>query len=151
MIEIILNLILLMIFVYIIWIDCKFRKIYNKTLGYLMICLVLRLNYVFWNINIIGISLLINSIIFIIIYYLSKGLGAGDVKLAMVLALYCPYPNCILAIYLSFIIGGLVALICLVLLKNSKNIPFAPILILGNYLANNYADEILLYWFEVII
>lgn len=152
MIEHSLNGVLMILFVYIIWIDCKWKKIYNKTLICLLICLLFRAIYLDCSIKNISLSLLINVGIFLLIYSLSANLGAGDVKLAMVLSLYCVYPNCIMAIYLSWIFGGLIAVIYLVVFRkySNKYIPFAPMLIIGNYLANNYFDVILKYWYEVV-
>lgn len=152
MIEHSLNGVLMMLFAYIIWIDCKKKKIYNKTLICLLLCLLSRAIYLNYSIKNISLSLLINVGVFLSIYILSKNLGAGDVKLAMVLSLYCVYPNCIMAIYLSWIFGGLVAVIYLVVFRkhNNKYIPFAPMLLIGNYLADNYFSTILKYWYEVM-
>ncbi len=100
-------------------------------------------------------ALLINLIIFCVIYFYPKQLmGAGDLKLALVLALWCNYPQCIVAIYVSFIFGGIVAIYFF--LKNinkvskKEKISFAPMLILGNIISFFEADNILNLWFSFI-
>ena len=116
------------------WVDFKTLKIKNKSLLYLGLILV---------------------IIFCVIYFYPKQLmGAGDLKLALVLALWCNYPQCIVAIYVSFIFGGIVAIYFF--LKNinkvskKEKISFAPMLILGNIISFFEADNILNLWFSFI-
>lgn len=119
------------------WIDFKTLKIKNKSLLYLLIILIIRLVVLNIDLKKVFYSLLLNLIIFSMIYFYPKQLmGAGDLKLAIVLAFWCNYPQCIVAIYLSFIIGGIVAIYFYLKDINKVNkqkiISFAPILILGN-------------------
>ena len=88
------------------WVDFKTLKIKNKSLLYLGLILVVRLMIFNIDLEKIIYALLINLIIFCVIYFYPKQLmGAGDLKLALVLALWCNYPQCIVAIYVSFIFG----------------------------------------------
>ena len=135
------------------WVDFKTLKIKNKSLLYLGLILVVRLMIFNIDLEKIIYALLINLIIFCVIYFYPKQLmGAGDLKLALVL--WCNYPQCIGAIYVSFIFGGIVAIYFF--LKNinkvskKEKISFAPMLILGNIISFFEANNILNLWFSFI-
>lgn len=154
-IEYIFDLIICMYLAKIAWVDFKILKIKNKSLCCLSIILTIRLIVLDVDLKNVICSIMINLIIFGTIYFYPKQLmGAGDLKLAVVLSLWCNYPQCIVAIYLSFIIGGIIAVYFL--LKNidkvnkKDRISFAPMLILGNIIAFWEADRILNLWFNLI-
>jgi len=133
------------------WVDFKTLKIKNKSLLYLGLMLVARLMIFNIDLEKVIYALLINLIIFGVIYFYPKRLmGAGDLKLA----LWCNYPQCIVAIYVSFIFGGIVAIYFY--LKNinkvskKEKISFAPMLILGNIISFFEADDILNLWLSFI-
>lgn len=73
-----------------------------------------------------------------------KGMGFGDVKLTLGMGLVLGLWNGLYALYLSFISGGLVGGIILLLKKGGlkSKIAFGPFLILGTYI-------MLFYWYEV--
>lgn len=66
-----------------------------------------------------------------------KGMGWGDVKLAVFMGLFLGYPGILMAMYLAFIIGALVSLGLIITKKATKKslIPFGPFLILGTWLS----------------
>ncbi|HSW96779.1 MAG TPA: prepilin peptidase [Candidatus Saccharimonadales bacterium] len=72
-----------------------------------------------------------------------RGMGFGDVKLAVLLGFFLGFPYIIIALYIAFLTGALVAFI-LVLGKKKKfsggTIPFGPFLIAGALLAFFYGD-----------
>jgi leader peptidase (prepilin peptidase)/N-methyltransferase len=74
-----------------------------------------------------------------------RGMGLGDVKLALPLGMLLGWPGALVWLFLSFLTGGLFAILLLVLRKASfgKKIAFGPFLILGFVLA--------LFWGERII
>ena len=67
-----------------------------------------------------------------------KGIGLGDVKLSFVMGYLLGFPMILIAFYLAFLTGGLVAII-LVLAKKRKlvggTIAFGPFLLLGTYVS----------------
>lgn len=65
------------------------------------------------------------------------GLGLGDVKLGFVLGLWLGWQGALIALLLSFILGGAVACALLLLGRCSPKaaLPFGPFLALGTYLA----------------
>lgn len=88
--------------------------------------------------------------IFLLLVLLSpgaQGLGLGDVKLAGVLGgllgWFGWYPA-VLGLALGFVLGGLVALVLLVLrrVRRGSTIPFGPAMILGAYLAGVVAPAL---------
>ncbi|HPT66310.1 MAG TPA: prepilin peptidase [Candidatus Woesebacteria bacterium] len=62
-----------------------------------------------------------------------KGMGMGDVKLAIFMGLFLGYPNIIVAFYVAFIIGAIYGLGLIILKKANKKsqLPFGPFLIIG--------------------
>lgn len=78
---------------------------------------------------------ILSAFFFLIIYLLTlrRGLGFGDVKLALVMGLVLGLPKLVLALWFGFVVGGIVATILLILKKTkmSATIPLGPFLILG--------------------
>ena len=82
----------------------------------------------------------VGSFLFLGFLYLitnKKGMGFGDVKLAIFMGLFLGYPKIIIAFYIAFVVGALVSLILIILKKAGKRtpIPFGPFLILGTFVA----------------
>ena len=82
----------------------------------------------------------VGSFLFLDFLYLitkKKGMGFGDVKLAIFMGLFLGYPQIIIAFYIAFVVGALVSLILIILKKAGKKtpIPFGPFLILGTFVA----------------
>lgn len=86
-------------------------------------------------------SLIINlfsgfgAFLFFLILYLAtkgKGMGFGDVKLALLLGLVLGFPGIVLALYLAFLTGAFAGLILIIWKKKASikdAIPFGPFLI----------------------
>jgi len=76
---------------------------------------------------------------FLSLFIISQGkwLGFGDVKLAFFMGILLGFPKILVALFLAFSIGGIigVGLIILRIKKIKSEIPFAPFLIVGTYLA----------------
>lgn len=133
--------------------DCAVKKIYNKHIVYLFLVCILRGIYVTLPYKEIGIALLINCGLFLVMYLVRQNsIGAGDVKLAIVFSLWCYYPYCILAIYISFFLGLIVAIFNVICLhkKYTEKIPFGPMLILGNIIAYNFYEQIINFGNKVV-
>ncbi len=66
-----------------------------------------------------------------------KGMGLGDVKLALFMGLFLGYPKTVVAMYVAFLVGAGVSLLLLVFKRAKKKtlIPFGPFLILGTVVA----------------
>lgn len=62
-----------------------------------------------------------------------KGMGMGDVKLAVFMGLFLGYPKIIIAFYVAFVVGAVYGLMLMILKKANKKsqVSFGPFLILG--------------------
>jgi leader peptidase (prepilin peptidase)/N-methyltransferase len=82
----------------------------------------------------------------LVIYMLTrgKGMGFGDVKFSFCIGLLLGIMRGGLALYISFIIGGIIG-ICLLSTKKSKlktKIAFGPFLIIGLYIMLFFGDQV---------
>lgn len=95
------------------------------------------------------------SLFFLFIVLISKGrwMGLGDVKLAFFMGLVLGSPNIIIALFLSFLIGALVGISLILAQKKkfSSEIPFAPFLILGTFLALFWGGDILSFYLSLFL
>lgn len=86
------------------------------------------------------------ALFFYLLYLITKGkgMGFGDVKLALLMGLILGWPKIILALYLAFISGALVG-VTLILTKRKKFgqvIPFGPFLALNTWITLLFGDRI---------
>lgn len=81
------------------------------------------------------------------IYFFTKGkgIGFGDAKLAIFMGLFLGWPKIVMAIYIAFIFGAMVAIIGMILKKVTRKsqIAFGPFLILGTIIAWFWGDQII--------
>lgn len=89
---------------------------------------------------------LIASALFYGLYRITrrKGIGFGDVKLVAVLGLILGFPKTVPALFLAFVIGGLVASVLLVLGKKrfGQILPFGPFLILSTCISLLWGNQL---------
>ncbi len=80
----------------------------------------------------------------LIILTRGRGMGWGDVKLGAFLGICLGFPNGLLAVILSFILGAAVSLLVIVFGKKSlkSQIPFGPFLSLGGLIALLWGEKI---------
>jgi len=91
--------------------------------------------------------------LFIVIISKGKWMGGGDVKLAFLIGLLLGFPDSIIALFLSFLLGAIIGMI-LIIKKNKtlkSEVPFAPFLIVGMFIALLWADKIIQYYFKLFI
>lgn len=91
------------------------------------------------------IALFFGSLIFIT---KGRGMGGGDLKLGIFMGLVLGFPNAIVAILLSFLMGSIVGLtLILFRVKKLKNlIPFGPFLVVGAIIALFWSEEIIKFY-----
>ncbi|MDD5689977.1 MAG: prepilin peptidase [Caldisericia bacterium] len=94
------------------------------------------------------------SLFFFLIWFFSKGLamGFGDVKLAFLIGLLLGWPNVIVGLFLGFFFGAIIGTISLLInQKNLKSeIPFAPFLLSGAFVALFWGDKIVQWYLSLI-
>lgn len=77
------------------------------------------------------------------------GMGGGDIKLAAVLGIYLGAKLTLLALFLSFVIGGVAAVFMLLFKRKGRRdyIPFGPFIAAGAFLSLLYGQELIRwYW-----
>jgi len=88
------------------------------------------------------------------IIYLSKGrgMGMGDVKLAIPMALILGWPDAILAFMAAFVIGAIFALVLLAyrVKQMREAIPFGPFLVMGLFVPLFYGEQLVRWYFSLI-
>ncbi|MDH5532960.1 MAG: prepilin peptidase [Candidatus Pacebacteria bacterium] len=81
-----------------------------------------------------------------------KGMGLGDVKLMVPLSLLLGWPNTLVGLFLSFILGGFVGggLLLSKRKKMGQVVPFGPFLILGTFISLIWGDQILTWYLSFL-
>lgn len=91
---------------------------------------------------------------FLLIYLLSRGkwIGFGDVKLAILLGLILGWPNILIGLFLSYLIGGIIGTGLVIASKKhmKSEVPFAPFLIAGTLVAAFFGAPILNWYLGLI-
>jgi len=74
-----------------------------------------------------------------------RGMGLGDVKLAVFMGLFLGWPKIGLSLYLAFLTGGLIGVIMILLnkVKLKRQIPFGPFLVVGTIISWWWGEEII--------
>ncbi|MBU0576475.1 prepilin peptidase [Patescibacteria group bacterium] len=97
-------------------------------------------------------GMVITVIFFGSLWWLTKGrgMGLGDVKLVAPIALLLGWPKVIVGIFLSFILGGIVAVGLLVSGKRKMGqvIPFGPFIIIGTILSLAVGEAIFTWYLQ---
>lgn len=93
--------------------------------------------------------------VFLLLFLVTRGrgIGFGDVKFAAIIGLICGYPGTILAFYIAFVVGAVVALLLIVTKKKKirgDTIPFGPFLVIGTILAFFFADTIIPFFVQLM-
>lgn len=107
------------------------------------------LHYLFGSLNrflSLGIGILVALFVFGLAYFLSfgRGMGLGDVFLAFGLALILGWPDILVLIFLSFLIGSSLSLFLIFFKRKGMKdiVPFAPFLGLGLLVLFLFGDKI---------
>ncbi len=82
-----------------------------------------------------------------------KGMGMGDVKLAFLMGLLLGFPDIAVALALSFFLGAAVGTVLIAAGKKGlkSEVPFAPFLVSGTFLALFFAEKIMDFYMKLII
>lgn len=91
---------------------------------------------------------LVFLVFFLLAALLPGGMGMGDVKLATFIGFATGYPQAVLAIFLAFLLGGLIAggLWLAGVVKRRDPVPFGPFLAAAAIAALLYGDAMLAWW-----
>ncbi len=91
---------------------------------------------------------------FLIIFIFSRGkwIGFGDVKLGIFLGLFSGWPRIIAALFLAYMIGGIISTALLILKKKNmkSELPFAPFLITSAFIAMLWGEALIGWYLKLI-
>jgi len=93
-------------------------------------------------------------LIFLIVYVVSRGgMGEGDVKLAAFAGLVTGWPNIIAAVIMSWVMGGLVAVLLLALRRKGRReaVAFGPFLAIATFIIFLWGREIIDWYLGVFM
>ncbi len=81
-----------------------------------------------------------------------RGMGLGDFKLAIPVALLLGWPDTLLAFMSAFVIGSAVGLLMIAGKKANMKaaVPFGPFIIIGMYVAIFYGESLLRWYFSLV-
>lgn len=133
-------------------IDIKTKNIYTKVSGFGIVSAITLdiYEYIFLNENILTYmcGALLSFIIFYSIVKITGAMGQGDIDVAVICGLFLGVRYTLLAILLSFILGGIIGGLLVVFKKKRKNeeIAFIPYLALGSYITI-FIGDIFINWY----
>jgi leader peptidase (prepilin peptidase) / N-methyltransferase len=88
-------------------------------------------------------------------YFLSKGkwLGEGDIYLGIAMALILGWQLLLIGLAVSYLLGGFVSVILMTAKKatGKTQIPFAPFLVLGTFMAIFFGNEVISWYMSLLI
>ncbi len=145
------HLLLLTLLITVTLVDIEFHRIPNKFLAAgLFAGIILKLanpeayRWAAWQDS--GLGMLAGGAIMLLIYILGRGgMGAGDVKLLVVIGFFLGLQQTLLALLAGFVIGGLFGLVMLLTRRVTRKqaIPFAPFVALGVTVTIIFGEKIL--------
>lgn len=151
----IISCFLIVIFVY----DLKYYIIPDKIIyPAIVIALIFNFQFLAFNQIPIFISLILSAFgaaaFFLLIVLISQGkwMGIGDIKLAFLMGLILGWPGILVALFLAFLIGALVGLGLIIRRKKTlkSQIPFAPFLVVGTFVALFLGRDIINWYLGLI-
>lgn len=101
------------------------------------------------------ISAIFASVFFLLIVLLSRGrgMGIGDIKLAFLMGLFLGFPNILVALFFSFLIGAIIGVGLIIAKKKTlkSEVPFGPFLITSTFLALFFGQNLINWYLHLII
>ena len=81
-----------------------------------------------------------------------RGMGAGDIKLGLLIGLFNGFPGNVIAIFLGFMIGAIASVYMILIKKKTMKdtVPFGPFLIIGSLISLLYSPYILNWYINLL-
>ncbi|GKX64836.1 prepilin peptidase [Inconstantimicrobium mannanitabidum] len=130
-------------------IDYKTKFVYRNTVifGMVMGVIFISISSIMYKQNFYNYLLgaIIGFGVIFLIVILTRGMGEGDIEIALICGLFLGVQNIIVTLFLAFVIGGIVGIIILLLkLKGKKEeIAFGPYLAIGALIAMLFGNKII--------
>lgn len=150
----IFNLFIAFIFIVLSFYDILFREVPDEVVipAFVIVILFNSLSSVFLFVDII-VGVTIPVIFFGALFFLSRGkwLGGGDVRIGALMGALLAWPNILIGLFLGYVFGAIFSVFGLITKKLSRKsqIPFAPFLLLGTYIAMFWGQEILNWYLSI--
>ncbi|MDD4642890.1 MAG: prepilin peptidase [Erysipelotrichaceae bacterium] len=148
----IIGIILTMILICVAMIDIDTMEIYDRF--HLVIFFLAFVNLFLTSLPLLDhlIGMVVISIPFYIIAYLTGGIGGGDIKLMFVTGLLLGYKATLVAFFIAVIIGGTVAIYLLISKQKERGskLAFGPFLCIGIYFAFLYGNTIMNWYLSLL-
>ncbi len=150
--EMILGLVVITMLVFAAVFDIKHMILPDFSTGILIVVTVIRLIILGFGGNFGQVELSLVSAaggagFLLVLYWLTKGkgMGMGDVKLAVFMGLWLGWPKIVVAFYVAFVVGAVVGGVLMLVkkLKRKSLIAFGPFLILGTLVAWWWGEKII--------
>lgn len=151
------SVILISIFIY----DLKYYIIPDKILfpGIFLALIILIFESIYsWSFSLAIDHLIAVFIVFgffLALHLVSRGkwMGAGDVKFSILLGLIIPWPQNMVMLFLTFVLGAIVGIILLVLKKKKlkEKVPMGTFLVVGTFITIFLGEYILQWYLELIL
>lgn len=111
--------------------------------NYILILIAIVLNWSNWWVGLLASGFLLS----LNILTKGRGMGIGDVKLAVFIGIYLGSAKTVLAFYLAFVAGAIIGILLIIIKKMKKNsqIPFGPYLIAGTLVSQVWGEKLLYY------
>jgi len=95
----------------------------------------------------------IGFVIIGLIVFLTKGMGEGDIEIAIVCGIFLGIKGILVGLFLAIIIGGITGVIILALkLKKAKEkIAFGPCIAIGSFISAIWGNEMLKFYWNLFI
>jgi len=91
---------------------------------------------------------------FFLIWLISRGrwMGFGDVKLGFFMGLFLSWPNILVALFSAFFIGAIIGIGLIALGKKTlkSQVPFAPFLVIGTFIALFWGQNLINWYLSLI-
>lgn len=149
--DIIILLLLVFIFIY----DLKYMQILNRVTTIPAVILFFfswKFGWLDWQGMLIAVFVACGFFLFQ--YIISKGswIGGGDIRMGLFMGVILGWPNIILGLFLSYIIGAILSIILILLRKRNRRsqIPFGIYLSIGTYIALFWGEKIINWYLRMI-
>ena len=108
-----------------------------------------------WDLTGVVLSALGAALLFFLIFLLTRGraMGFGDVKLAFFMGLFLSWPNILVALFFAFSIEAFVGVALIFFKKKNmkSEVPFAPFLITGTFLALFWGEQLVDWYLSLVV
>lgn len=141
-------LLITFVFVVLTFYDILFQEVPDEvSLPAVVISFLYFFFYADYQLANLFVGILVPALFFGGLFFISKGrwLGGGDIRIGALMGAILAWPNILIGLFIGYFVGAVFSLLGLMTGKISRKsqIPFAPFLLIGAYIAMFWGDRIL--------